>query len=351
MAERDDNQSNHDLEQDEEIVELTEIIEEGDEEEPLIEEPVESGEEMELTPEPETEDDVSAEVIGSESGEEISDSDEDLDFDALFDELDQESGDAEEGREYTSQGVSFSPEEEGEVTGGIHTPDGEEDFDALLEDLDKQDDMLPFWEEPEEEEKSPDEETFGFTEQAPEEEDDEEVALEEYEEREVEEEGTGPGGDVPPQEVAPESGMDLDELAERVQRLENEQLRPQIQEEDLARALSSLSSDSHIWTGLEERFQTVAEQKIREYTGDIEARIADLQGKVDSLASGDFVSQQALDQQVRELQAEIPSRQELEELKQTLRTELLQEIESRIPAAAASVIREEIENLRSGSGE
>lgn len=350
MADR-DNQNNHDLEQDEEIVELTEVIEEGDAEEPLIEEPIEREEEVELSPESDAEEEVSAEVISSESAEEISDSNEDLDFDVLFDELEKEPGDKEQSGEYTSTGVSFGPEDEGEVTGGIHTPDEEDDFDALLEDLDKQDDLLPYWEEPDEE--RPDEGTFEFTEQAPDkrEEDSEEISVGEHEGPKAEDAETVPRGNIPAQQIAPESGIDPNDLAERLQILENEQQRPQIQEEDLVRALNSLSSDADIWTGLEERLQKVVDQKIREHTGDIEARVADLQGRVDRLASGDFVSQQALDRQLRDLQDGIPSRQELEELKQTLQTELSQEMESQIPAAAARVIREEIENLRSGSEE
>ncbi len=361
MADK-DNQNNHDQEQDEEIVELTEVLEEGDVEEPLIEEPIESAEEekqeqeeLELSPESDAESDESPEVIASELAEDESDSNQDMDFDALFEELEHEPEpkDADRSEEYTSKGVSLSPEDEGKVTGGIYTPDDEADFDALLEDLDKQDDMLPIWEESEESEEIPGEESPDVTDQAGEkrEIEDESVSVGEPEEPETEDKETDLEGDAAPQEIAPESEVDPSELAERLQRLENEHQRPRIQEEDLARALSSLSPDSDVWGGLEERLQQVMEQKIREHTGDMESRIADLQAKVDSMASGDFVSRQALDQQVRDLQAEIPSRQELEELKQTLRTELVQELESRIPAAAASIIREEIENLRSGSEE
>jgi hypothetical protein len=157
--------------------------------------------------------------------------------------------------------------------------------------------------------------------------------------------------DTPAQEVAPEREAGLKELEERLQRLENEQLRPQIQDEDLSRALSSLPADSDVWTGLEERFQKVVDQKIREHTGEMEARIEDLQGKMDRMASGDFATQQAIDQAVQDVRSEIPSREELETQKQTLRTELLQEMESQIPAAASRILREEIENLRSGSQE
>jgi DNA-binding HxlR family transcriptional regulator len=349
MAER-DNQSHHDLEQDEEIVELTEVIEEGDPEEPLVEEPIDSEEDMELAPETAAENDSSAEVISSESAEEPSDSSEDLDFDVLFEELEHESENREEEvGEHTSSGVTFGPEDEGEVTGGIHTPDEEDDFDALLEDLDKQEDMLPYWDEPEEP-SFPEEPSESFEKAADEDEEDSaEVSVGSLEEPVAEELEAGPAGESPLQEIAPESGIDPNDLAERLQRLENEQMRPRIDEEDLARALSSLSSEADIWTGLEERLQKMVDQKIREHTGDFEARVADLQEKVDRLASADSVSQQALDQQLRDLQAGIPSRQELEEMKQTLQNELTQELESRIPAAAARVIREEIENLRSGS--
>jgi hypothetical protein len=318
-------------------------------------------------------------------------SDDDLDFDALFEELDADSQSPVANADTDSVESPLAPEDEGEVTGGIHAPDSEEDFDALLEDLDKSEDMLssldePVEDTPEEEqeededgvlspvdeledEKTVETETVGKLpgEEAEEPELDktdpaeaevgeadigeaeiEEAEIEEaeLEEAEVEEaDDTEPESE--PEPLEQDKGIDIRDLANRLERLENAGTGTQVSEERLLSALNELPSDSSFWDRIEERIQRAVENRVLERTEDMEKRITHLQQKLDSLASGNLVTRQTLVQEIRDVKKELPSMEELEEQKQQLRQELTQELESQIPAAAARVIREEIRNLSS----
>ena len=383
-----------DQEQDD-IIELTDVVEEQSDDS-LIEETLENlGESEEDGKEPEVST-ISGEEPGYGEETDASLSDEDLDFDALFEELDDENEGRSAGFEAEAVDTTLSPEDEAEVTGGIHTPDSEDDFDALLEDLDKSEEMLSSMSEYESEEEQPSDEETSVSSplepvsEEPGEEDIEDIPqMDEAEELDPEEPGgedkpeRGPRpleaeedkeesefepqalfdeeseiGPQPFEEVAdaeiepeaPEGGeaIDVRDLANRLERLENAQSAQPIPEEQLVSALNELPSDAPFWSRIEERAQSVVESKIREYTQDMENRIAKLQESLDHLASGDLVTRQALVQEIGEVKEELPSRQDLDEHKQKLRQELQQEMESQIPAAAARVIREEIQNLRSG---
>ncbi|MEF8823577.1 MAG: hypothetical protein V5B78_07315 [Desulfohalobiaceae bacterium] len=387
--------STQDQEQDD-IIELTDVVEEQSDDS-LLEETIENlGKSEEPGSEPEVSTIPGDEPVDAEETD-ASLSDEDLDFDALFEELDDENEDFSAGFEAEAVDTTLSPEDEAEVTGGIHTPDSEEDFDALLEDLDKSDDMLSSLYKPESEEEQPSEEETSVSSpqepvpEEPEEEDIEDIPqMDEAEELEPEEPEAEAKPEMGPQPLeaegeeeselepqalfdeedeetelepqhlddqadgeiepeAPEGGeaIDVRDLANRLERLENAQSAQGISEEQLVSALNELPSDAPFWSRIEERAQSIVESKVREYTQDMENRIAKLQENLDNLASGDLVTRQTLVQEIGEVKEELPSMQDLDEHKQKLRQELQQEMESQIPTAAARVIREEIQNLRS----
>ncbi|MCF8031050.1 MAG: hypothetical protein K9K39_09155 [Desulfohalobiaceae bacterium] len=342
MAERDE-QRNQDLEQDEEIIELDDLVVEGEElEDSSVGEKSESAEE--------TNGSLSQEELIPDSGEEQAGSDEDLDFDALFEELEEESEDNTEMVEDQPEEAPLSPEKEGTITGGIHSLDSEGDFDALLEDLDKQD--MASLDESIEEEDSDLQISSLLREDTPEEEEKEVEGASsavEYAETEGESEGgeTEIAEDLFEKEGASEVDVDLQDLAHRLERLENAPQKSGIGEDELLQALNELPAESAFWTRLQGNLQNVIDSRIRESSAEIETRIAELKEKMDSLASGDIASRQTVEEEIQSLKAEIPSRQEMEDFKQQLRRELQQEMESQIPQAAARIIREEIQNLRS----
>jgi len=386
--------ANQNQEQDD-IIELTDVVEEQADDSPVeetiedFEESEEPGETPEISP---IQEDEPVEAEESEA----SVSDDDLDFDALFEELENKDENVSEGFETETVETPLSPEDEGQVTGGIHTPDNEEDFDALLEDLDKSADMLSSLSESEEEQPAKDESLVSSSQDTVSEEPGEEEMedIPQMDEAEELEPGVPDGEDEPemeprpletedeegselepqaledeedgeaelePQSLdgkadagiepeAPQGGgaIDVQDLADRLKRLENAQSDQHISEEQLVSALNELPSDASFWSRIEERVQSVVESKVREYTQDMENRIAKLQETLDNLAPDNLVTRQTLVQEIREVKEELPSMQDVEEHKQKLRQELQQEMESQIPAAAARVIREEIQNLRSG---
>jgi len=346
-----------------EIIELTEVVE-TDSEEPLGEETLEGFEDEGAAGSPESADYGIGEgttETAADSGEETGVTEEDLDFDALFEELDEEPQDAVETATLEAEPVEadeLSPEDEGEITGGIHTPDNEEDFDALLEDLDKSEDMLASLEDPEETDWNAEEEEpvpLGEEEISEELETAEEISDELEMEEEVEatsvlEETLDPkaaGREPTANEGPDQDGIDLRELADRVEKLESARQETEVDEERLLQALNDLPSDAPFWSRVEEHLQNALENGLKERTQELERRIANFQQRLEQIESEDQGTLQILGQQIREMKNELPSAQDLEEHKQSLRRELEQEIESRIPAAAARIIREEIQNMRS----
>ncbi len=327
MAERED-RTRDSQSQEEELIELTDVIENDEMEESKASEGEVSSVEMEEeTP---LEIDLSfseeEETPFSASSEPEESLEEDLDFDALFEEL-----------EGDSEGQEKSEEDEGEITGGIYHPESEDDFDALLEDLDQQHELLASEEDSQAPEGQSPEELLPEPEQEP------SIDQPAHESETTEEKpdlASEPAGLHEEQGRKDDTQVSQSLLANLQNRLdkleETQKTEPQASEDELIRALNNLTADSAFWSQVKKKMEELLQEKIPEQIQSLESRIKDLQDRLNELAP----SQEAAE-------AEVITKDKQEEIKQNLRQEILQEMESRIPAAAARVIREEIEKLSS----